>query len=131
MKTFKETDHLSELRAGDQLEMNDGSVHKAMTDETKKLIDELETFSTVINGRKEYFSGWVRKSDLIRVVEELTKWNKVEDGKPEFISTNSHMSKQVLCKMKEGYFKVCQFSYILGFYPLYANEDVTEWKYIN
>ena len=27
MKTYKETDNLSELRAGDRLEMNDGSLH--------------------------------------------------------------------------------------------------------
>jgi len=32
MKTFKETDNLYELRAGDRLEMNDGTAHFAVED---------------------------------------------------------------------------------------------------
>jgi len=32
MKTYKETDNLSELRVGDRLEMNDGSLHKVVKD---------------------------------------------------------------------------------------------------
>lgn len=107
-----------------------------MNAEIQKLIDGLPTRiivdRTIIDGIKyKVIKEYLLESDVIELVESLTKWNKVEDCLPELISTRSHQSRQVFCKLKDGSFKVCQFSNALGFYPLYANEKVTEWKPIN
>jgi len=66
--------------------------------------------------------------EYIRI--DLT-WTKVKDGLPKLITPNDHMSMQVLCKLGKGGYKICQYSTSLGFYPLFHDEKVTEWKPIS
>jgi hypothetical protein len=102
-----------------------------MTEEIKKLIESVPVLNLgmyrIDSEHKSHFKA-VRKSDFDRVVEELTKWNKVEDKLPD-----EHMP--VLCKSKTivggtyiyfvGYYEPIA-GYFYDAYRLYRL--VTEWK---
>lgn len=100
-----------------------------MTEETKKLIESVQTFiplramSTCLGGGGSY----ILKSDFDRVVEELTKWNKVEECLPEKGSRIlvKHVDENVhLCLCPDGVNFIDPDDYI-------AWCNVIEWKYIN
>ena len=52
-----------------------------MTEETKKLIDELPVVAKSVINWKD--AELVDKDDVIALVEKLTGWTKVEDGLPK------------------------------------------------
>ena len=57
-----------------------------MTEEVKKLIESVEIYAVDIG---KDLIDYVPKSDFDRVVEELTKWHKVEDGVPDVQKRNT------------------------------------------
>ena len=108
-----------------------------MSEEIKKLIESVRTIDLergVFNESGEMtgteFFPVVYKSDFDRVVEELTKWNKVEDGKFPKVDT------KVLVRFKNGNWSVSER------YVSIANgcerwkgsgtftDAIIEWKYI-
>ena len=102
-----------------------------MTEETKKLIDELPTSRV---GFGDEMRELVYKSDLIRIVEELTKWNKLKDGFPD-------TGRQLLAKFRDGDIEVAWYlSHKYRDCSFYSRcepdidfilEDIIEWKYTN
>lgn len=65
-----------------------------MTPEAQKLIDEVKTY--IVSTRSVTGKQMILKSDLIRIIEELTKWNK------ELISKMSFDCDETLDFMKES-----------------------------
>jgi hypothetical protein len=66
----------------------------------------------------------ILKSDFDRVVEELTKWNKVEDKNPQD-------GEFVLCKRRSGLKSVCVYrsgEYLDSLAGLAL--EIVEWRYI-
>ena len=91
-----------------------------MTEEIKKLIDDIPIQFKSVNG------DWVLKSDFDRVVEDLTKWNKVEDKLPkegETVLVRGYSRKIYICKYNKSEF-IDDSDYL----PLV---NIIEWKYIN
>lgn len=82
----------------------------------------------VCGGNGTIVDKCVFTSDVIKLVEELTKWNKVEDGLPE-------SSINVLLKRRQP-FSIYELSGFQLKGIFYSNEtgniisDVIEWKYI-
>jgi hypothetical protein len=101
-----------------------------MTDEAKRLIESVETFK-FCKGRtdKGIFleNDYVLKSDFDRVVEELTRWRRVEDELPE-------IRRPVLLKDingKEDYGKRIHLSGDCLFACNSGDlEEITHWRYI-
>ena len=102
-----------------------------MTEEVKKLIKSVKITSFL--KRKDDESGdliktdYVLRSDFDCVVEELTKWNKVEDIQP-----TGNIEKSVLYKTKRGdissiCFKGCNSIFIHNWL---AEKYAIEWRYI-
>jgi hypothetical protein len=56
-----------------------------MTEDVKKLVESVEVYSKIAEPNGSY----VLKSEFLRVVKELTKWNKVEDGVPDVQKRNT------------------------------------------
>ena len=107
-----------------------------MTEELKKLIKSIRTTELI---RKNPISGelekanFVLKSDFDRVVEELTKWNKVEDGLPEiqgyyFVRVEHSFPKNCHVIVSEFDDENNRFYSESGDNPIY---DALEWKPIN
>lgn len=101
-----------------------------MNTEVQKLIDGLKKYDPhqiakysherAMNGLKPKL--FTRESDLIGLVESLTKWNKVDDCLPE-------MNQTVIVKMDSGRLDVCYFKskvFVDTLFGLALN--VTEWK---
>lgn len=63
-----------------------------MTPETIKLIESVQVFYL------DDIDATILKSDFDRIIEELTKWNKVEDGLPPITNKKQSRSKDVLIK---------------------------------
>jgi len=104
-----------------------------MTEETKKLIESVTVFTqhdVVCSGG---LTEWVGESDFYRVVEELTKWNKVEDGFPEkqghyLVRVKSSFPKNCNVIVCEFYEDNKRFYSESGDEPIY---DAIEWSPIN
>jgi len=108
-----------------------------MTEETKKLIDKLPIQFKSVN------SDWVSKSDVISIIEEFTKWNKVKESTPLAWETGDWDGKKsdlVLAKDSCGVPHIAKvYEGIIDgieFCDFYDEQDfeidgITEWKYIN
>lgn len=114
-----------------------------MTDEVRKHMGGLHIFST--NEVSDYTiqANWVLESDVIALVEELTKWNKVEDKTPIAFETGDWDGKRsdiviakdscgvvYIARVYEGIIdgrKYCDFADLDDF----LIDEITEWKYIN
>jgi len=106
-----------------------------MNEEVKKLIESCFIFQ---NKSKTDFlaknEDMIRKSDFDRVVEELTKWTKVEDGLPE----TDRIFTPVFVKISGKYLQ-CPLGYGVALFNSRTKRFtikerhviVTEWKYIN
>jgi len=108
-----------------------------MTEDIKKLIESVKVykgaFSTYESGHCVIHDA-VSKSDFDRVVEELTKWNKVEDCLPD-------TGKQLIVKFRDNSIDAAWYlSHKYRDCMFYARcepdidfilEDIFEWKYIN
>mgnify|MGYP007069485989 CR=1 FL=1 len=103
-----------------------------MTEEIKILIDKLPIETIYRKETKELFNC-VKKSDVILLIEELTKWNKVEDRLPMSDSVltvvlvklqgrNLKCSLGVSTATFDG--RTCKFKTRDKFV------DVTDWRYI-
>ena len=97
-----------------------------MTDEVKKLIESVKIHWT---GDVKRLVGiprrYVLKSDFDRVVEELTKWNKVEDGL-DFRDKN----EQILCKLVSGTMCILVAKNVYSWVGKYIGDGLVEWRYI-
>lgn len=94
-----------------------------MTDEIRKQIDGLPIFSTNEVVDCTIQANWVLMSDVIELVEKLTKWNKVDDCLPE-------VDTIVLWKTISGNYIVDEIDHDMDFRMLnsaYCN-DLIEWK---
>ena len=95
-----------------------------MTDESKKLIESVGVFLTNEVTDYRIQAEWVLKSDFDMVVEEFTKWNKVEDCLPE-------MNQTVIVKRNSGKIGICDFKNKVFVDTLIGlSVNVTEWKQI-
>jgi hypothetical protein len=99
-----------------------------MTQKAKELIDELEVVTKM--NWEDKWTELVKKSAVIELVKELTKWNKVEDGLPEPITS-------IQMRKKNGYIGVGYMSVAMHQFYDYKSQtyfeisDVIEWKPIN
>lgn len=105
-----------------------------MTAEIRKQIDGLSVI-TRANGHNVH-EDCIKKSDVIELVEKLTKWNKVEDCLPDY------NGEPVLVRFKLGITAVCIMRYAhdnnddepdyyfeYASYGLgYVNDEAIEWK---
>jgi hypothetical protein len=100
-----------------------------MTEEVKKLVESVET-NKFCKGRTEegvfLEYEYVRKSDFDHIVEELTKWNKVEDILPE-------SGKKILVKNRIGHigFAIREEHKFVDPEDGFLLVNIIEWKYIN
>jgi len=102
-----------------------------MTEETKKLIESVQTYEhpspLCFDSEPKIL---VKKSELIRVVEDLTKWNKVEYSLPK-------TGTKVLVRFKNGNWSTSEryISTGSGFEHWKGSgtfaDSIIEWKYIN
>jgi len=101
-----------------------------MTEEIKKLVESVPTCDFKFDEYPELDGNYVLKSDFMRVVEELTKWNKVEDSFPVIgvkvlvlLSTGNWSTSQRYISTGSG---IEQWKGSGTF-----TDSITEWKYIN
>lgn len=91
-----------------------------MTEETKKLIESVTVFTQYDVVCSGGLTEWVGKSDFDRVVEELTKWNKVEECLPD-------INRRLLVKSKIG-IEYLSYYQINGKFT--SSCKVAYWRYI-
>ena len=89
-----------------------------MTNEIKQMVDELPCYRD---------NNGCKKSDVIELVEKLTKWNKVEDGLPE-------IGKRVLMKFDDDKIssghRIQEKLFVDDIANFYWDVEIIEWKYI-
>ena len=58
-----------------------------------------------------------------------SNWISVKDRVPPVYSTNSFISKQVICLFENGEYRVCQYNRLIHqFVPLYSNDTkINHW----
>lgn len=111
-----------------------------MTEEAKKLIQSvIKNHNSIICVD---FKDYVLKSEFDRVVEELTKWNKVTQYAPLAWETGNWDGKRsnvIICKDLHGIIYIARVyeaeidgEYCREFAELndFIIKDVVEWKYI-
>ena len=104
-----------------------------MTEEIKNLIESVKIQNATTNICIFDVNNYVLKSDFDRVVEELTKWNKVEDCLPE----SKDILTKVLVKIK-GKRLQCSLGITTAVFDKRTGKfktgekyvEVTEWRYI-
>jgi hypothetical protein len=96
-----------------------------MTKEVKKLIDSVKVTKSSVIYQKYGQCDVVKKSDFDRVVEELTKWNKVKDCLPD-----GKIELDCICQGQRTH--LCCFlglgdTFIKAYFE---KKKIVEWRYI-
>jgi len=94
-----------------------------MTEEVKKLLDKLPVSRV---GFGDEMRELVYKLDVVILIEELSKWNKVEDSLPkkETHVLIKHVDENIHLCIYDGEEFLDPDDYI-------AWSNIVEWKYIN
>jgi hypothetical protein len=101
----------------------------ARTEKAKELIGSVSTYTYPV---PLCFSSrpmeLVEKSEFLRVIDELTGWNKVEDGLPEIQKTNDNRLVAVMNNKGEIYPSL--FSVYGASMQEHIETVFTYWRYI-
>lgn len=96
-----------------------------MKPETKSLLDRYQKLN-----RQDFHSetriDFMRVCDVEELIEELTKWNKVEDGLPD---ERKVLLLKIDSELVIGFYEATYFRSYPDYFPLLHTP--TEWKYIN